>query len=73
MDANPRLGRRGYIEDGKRKMDWHFADEDWEDYLNGLLRSIDAMIFDALLINCSRKYWPTAGDQHQLLGEADNS
>jgi dihydrofolate reductase len=53
----------GYIEDEKREMDWRFADDEWEVYINGVLRSIDGMIFGRVTHQLLAQYWPTAGDE----------
>ena len=51
----------GFIEDQHHEMDWHFADDEWEDYINDVLRSIDGMIFGRAAHKLLAQYWPTAG------------
>ncbi|MGH3118984.1 MAG: dihydrofolate reductase family protein [Gaiellales bacterium] len=51
----------GFIEDADREMDWHFVDEEFEEYINDVLRSIDGMIFGRVTHQLLAEYWPTAG------------
>lgn len=51
----------GYIEDGEHQLDWHFVDEEFEKYINDVLRSIDGMIFGRKAHQQLAAYWPTAG------------
>ncbi len=34
----------GYIEDEKHDIDWHFVDDEYEEFINETLRSLDGMI-----------------------------
>ncbi len=52
----------GYIEDENHELDWHFADAEFESYLNDTLRSIDTMIFGRKAFELLAQYWPTAED-----------
>lgn len=51
----------GYIEDKQRNIDWHFADEEFAEFIDTTLRSIDAMIFGRAAFERLADYWPTAG------------
>ncbi|MCI0624266.1 MAG: dihydrofolate reductase family protein [Acidobacteria bacterium] len=51
----------GFIEDENHEMDWHFVDEEFEEYINDILRSIDGMIFGRVTHQLLAEYWPTAG------------
>ncbi|MEV4899664.1 dihydrofolate reductase family protein [Nonomuraea sp. NPDC055795] len=53
----------GYISDTDGVIDWHFADEEFQGYLDRLLESIDGMIFGRAAFEQLAGYWPTAGDE----------
>ena len=53
----------GFIEDREREMDWAFADDEWESYVNEVLGSIDAMIFGRVTHQLLAGYWPTAHEE----------
>lgn len=50
----------GFIEDQNHEMDWHFVDDEFEEYINDVLRSIDGMIFGRVAHQLLAQYWPTA-------------
>ncbi len=50
----------GFIESSDKKMDWQFVDDDFEEYVNTVLRSIDTMIFGRVSFELLAQYWPTA-------------
>jgi hypothetical protein len=50
----------GFIEDADRQIDWHFDDDEFEEYINGVLGSIDSMIFGRKAFEPLADYWPTA-------------
>jgi len=52
----------GFIEDRDHQMDWHFADEEWDAYVNDMLRSIDGMVFGRVAHELLAQYWPGAAD-----------
>jgi hypothetical protein len=35
----------GYIEEPSGEIDWHFVDDEFEEFINDTLRSIGAMVF----------------------------
>ncbi|MGH8589954.1 MAG: hypothetical protein ACREXX_11680 [Gammaproteobacteria bacterium] len=49
----------GFIEDQNHGLDWHFVDDEFEKYINGVLRSIDGMIFG----RAAHSYSPNTGPQ----------
>ncbi len=53
----------GFIEDQNHEIDWHFADDEFEEYINGVLRSIDGMIFGRVAHQVLAEYWPNATQQ----------
>jgi dihydrofolate reductase len=53
----------GYICDAAGHIDWHFSDEEFQQYLDGLLDSIDGMVFGRVAYEQLAAYWPTAGDE----------
>ncbi|MGH3381987.1 MAG: dihydrofolate reductase family protein [Actinoallomurus sp.] len=53
----------GYICDAGGDIDWHFADEEFQRYLDELLESIDGMLFGRLAFEQLAAYWPTAGNE----------
>ncbi|ASR34483.1 hypothetical protein BAY61_05190 [Prauserella marina] len=53
----------GYIDDAEGNIDWHFADEAFQRYLDELLQSIDGMVFGRAAYEQLAAYWPTAGDE----------
>ena len=48
----------GYIEDEKHDIDWHFVDDEYEEFINETLRSLDGMISAARRTNLSRRTGP---------------
>ena len=50
----------GYIEDPTGEIDWHFVDDEFEEFINATLRSIDAMVFGRVAYEKLAQYWPTA-------------
>jgi len=52
----------GFIENPERELDWHFVDDEFEEYINDVLRSIDGMIFGRKSHQLLAQYWPTAGE-----------
>jgi dihydrofolate reductase len=50
----------GYIEDIQGEIDWHFADDEFEEFINETLRSIDAMVFGRVAYELLAQYWPMA-------------
>jgi dihydrofolate reductase len=50
----------GFIEDTDGEIDWHFADDEFEEFINETLRSIDAMVFGRVAYELLAQYWPTA-------------
>lgn len=59
----------GYVERANHDIDWQFVDDEFEEYINTLLRSIDGMIFGRVAHQKLAEYWPfaaeRAGDQSQ--------
>ncbi|MFI6901762.1 dihydrofolate reductase family protein [Nonomuraea sp. NPDC050394] len=53
----------GYINDTGGDIDWHFADEEFQTYLDQLLESIDGMVFGRTAFEELAGYWPTAGGE----------
>ena len=52
----------GFIEGPNKELDWHFVDDEFEEYINGVLASIDAMIFGRKAFELLAQYWPTAAE-----------
>ncbi|GAA0917509.1 dihydrofolate reductase family protein [Nonomuraea longicatena] len=52
----------GYINDAGGVIDWHFADEEFQSYLDEMLESIDGMVFGRVAFEELATFWPTAGD-----------
>ena len=53
----------GYINDDAGDIDWHFADEEFQRYIDDTLQSIDGMILGRLAFEQLAAYWPTAGSE----------
>lgn len=53
----------GYITDSAGDIDWHFSDEEFQQYLDQLLDSIDGMLFGRVAFEQLAAYWPTAGGE----------
>lgn len=53
----------GYIERDDHDIDWHFADDEFEEYINDVLRSIDGMVFGRTAHEKLAEYWPAAAQQ----------
>jgi dihydrofolate reductase len=52
----------GLIEDGSGKIDFH-ADEEFNEFIDQTLLSIDAMIFGRVAFEQLAQYWPTASPE----------
>jgi dihydrofolate reductase len=50
----------GFIADANREIDWHFADDEFEEFINDTLRSIDAMVFGRVAYELLAEFWPAA-------------
>src|SRR5688572_12132984 len=50
----------GYIEGPNGELDWHFSDDEFEEYINGVLRSIGGMFFGRKSFELLAGYWPDA-------------
>ncbi|MBB3666226.1 dihydrofolate reductase [Prauserella sediminis] len=57
----------GFICDTAGHIDWHFSDEEFQQYLDGLLESIDGMVFGRVAYEQLAAYWPTAGDEVSIV------
>ncbi|HXH57947.1 hypothetical protein [Iamia sp.] len=53
----------GLIEDANHDIDWHFIDDEFEEYINEILRSVDGMVFGGVAHQALAHYWPTAASQ----------
>jgi len=53
----------GYICDTAGDIDWHFSDEEFQQYLDEMLESIDGMLLGRVAYQQLAAYWPTAGDE----------
>lgn len=49
-----------FIEDSTGEIDWHFVDDEFEQFINDTLRSIEAMVFGRVAYEKLADYWPTA-------------
>jgi dihydrofolate reductase len=56
----------GFIEDANHEIDWHFVDDEFEEYINDVLRSIDGMIFGRVAHQLLAEYWPTADSNPEV-------
>ena len=52
----------GQIEDRNGDIGWHFVDDEFEEYINEILRLIDGMIFGRTAHQKLAEYWPTAAE-----------
>jgi dihydrofolate reductase len=50
----------GFIEGTDQDLSWMAADGEFEEYINGVLGSIDSMIFGRRSFELLAQYWPTA-------------
>jgi dihydrofolate reductase len=53
----------GYINDAAGDIDWHFADDEFQRYIDQTLESIDGMLFGRVAFEQLAAYWPTAGPE----------
>lgn len=52
----------GYIEDVHGDIDWHFADDEFDEFITDMLQSIGGMIFGRVAFEKLAAYWPSAGE-----------
>lgn len=58
--------------DGLDKIDWHHADEEWEDYSVEILRRADTLLFGRKTYEGFAAFWPAqAGEVARLLNEIE--
>jgi dihydrofolate reductase len=50
----------GFIEDAAGDIDWHFADAEFDAFIDATLQSIGAMVFGRVAFEKLAQYWPTA-------------
>lgn len=53
----------GYVDDADGVIDWHFADEEFQRYIDDLLEDIDGMVFGRVAFEELAAYWPNAGSE----------
>lgn len=51
----------GYVE--RENRDWQFVNDEFEEYINDVLRSIDGMILGRVAHQKLAEYWPVAAEQ----------
>jgi len=51
----------GYINDDAGAIDWHFADDEFQRYIDATLKSIGGMVFGRVAFEQLAAYWPNAG------------
>ncbi|GAA3397516.1 dihydrofolate reductase family protein [Cryptosporangium minutisporangium] len=51
----------GYVNDAAGAIDWHFADEEFQRYIDDLLTDIGGMVFGRVAFEELAGYWPHAG------------
>jgi dihydrofolate reductase len=56
----------GFIEDSNREIDWHFSDDEFEQFIVDTLQSIDGMVFGRVAFELLAQYWPTAAANPQV-------
>jgi dihydrofolate reductase len=62
----------GFIEGPDQELDWHFADDEFEEYINNMLRSIDGMLFGRVADQLLADYWPTAAENPMAAADPSN-
>jgi len=50
----------GYIEGPNKELDWHFVDEEYEEYSNEMLHSVDGILIGRNVYQLFVDYWPSA-------------
>ncbi|GAA4459663.1 dihydrofolate reductase family protein [Phytohabitans houttuyneae] len=53
----------GYVNDAEGQIDWHFADEEFQRYIDDLLNGIEGMVFGRVAFQELAAYWPNAGPE----------
>jgi dihydrofolate reductase len=53
----------GYINDSTGEIDWHFADEEFQGYIDETLEAIGGMVFGRVAFEELAGFWPSAGDE----------
>ncbi len=49
----------GFIEGADRELDWHVVDEEYHEFAEEVLRSVDAILFGRVTYQHMADYWPT--------------
>jgi dihydrofolate reductase len=61
----------GYIEGPNKELDWHFIDEEFEEYSNEMLRSIGGMVLGRKIYQLYLGYWPNAFDNPSVADQSN--
>jgi dihydrofolate reductase len=53
----------GYVNDANGGLEWWSADDDFNDYIDGMLDSIGGMVLGRVAYEALAQFWPTAGPE----------
>jgi dihydrofolate reductase len=62
----------GYIEGPNGELDWQFVDDEFEEYINTVLRSIGGMVYGRKSYQVISGYWPTAAENPAAAADPSN-
>jgi len=54
----------GYFEGPRQEIDWHVVDEEFNEYANDFLDSVDMLLFGRVTYQLMANYWPTPAAIH---------
>ena len=65
----------GYFEGPDKELDWHLVDDEFNDYADDLLNSVDTLLFGRVTYQLMESYWPTpaAKTDDPIIAEKMNS
>ena len=49
----------GFFEGPNREIDWHIVDEEFNEYANELLSTVDTLLFGRVTYQLMADYWPS--------------
>jgi dihydrofolate reductase len=53
----------GYVNDANGGLEWWSADDDFNDYIDGMLDSLGGMVLGRVAYDALAQFWPTAGPE----------
>ena len=63
----------GFFEGPQRELDWHNVDEEFHEFADRQLSTVDTLLFGRVTYEMMANFWPTAVDSDPLIANKMNS